>query len=231
MRLADTTKTLINVGKNILHSSGKAVDKSDVLTLSSLENTEEKDKQMHEPFLTPFDIEVLESLETSHNSVAELFRISLPAFLSLALCPVTLFMYEPLTTFFWPKDKFSSPPDISDAISCFLAPAGLVYATSFGFAFQSALNKQHEILTKMTNEISMIDQIATFAAKLNLPKPSQRIEILEAIKAEAIFMILQILNRDPSTYVNKSPDDIQSKKLYFFIIGRRSRIANNSEMS
>jgi hypothetical protein len=63
-------------------------------------------------------------------------------------------MYTPFTTFIWPKETFPIAPDINDAIACFLAPAGLVYATSFGFAFQQALSKQTHIIEKVTKDKS-----------------------------------------------------------------------------
>ncbi|XP_067664660.1 uncharacterized protein [Haliotis asinina] len=174
-------------------------------------NQEKLVKDADDEFLSPFDIEVIDSLRTSHNRPQELIRIALPAVLSLALCPLTLYLYEPFTLFLWPKDQYATPPDINDAIACFLAPAGLVYATSFGFAFQSALNKQHEILTKMTGEMSMIDHIATFTTKIRLPNKKLRLDIYRAIKAEAIFMILQLLDRDQSSYVNRPKEDVKVK--------------------
>lgn len=160
-------------------------------------------------FLTAFDLEVLASLHSSYNRPSELFRISIPALISLGLCPFTLYLYEPFTLFLWPKDEYDSPPDINDAIACFLAPAGLVYATSFGFAFQQALTKQRDILEKVTTEISMIDQIATFSSKLKLTSSNIRLGIYHAIKTEAVFMVLQILNREQTSYHSKPSEDVK----------------------
>lgn len=171
-------------------------------------------------FFSDFDKEVFDSLHSSSNRPMELTKICLPAVLSLALCPLTLYMYQPFTEFIWPKNEYAVPPDINDAIACFLAPAGLVYATSFGFAFQQALTKQHRILEKITSEISMIDQIATFSTKLNLTRPWIRKEIYKAIKAEAMFLILQILDREPNSYRNKPKEDIKGSvvPLYIYIL-------------
>jgi hypothetical protein len=80
---------------------------------------------------------VLHALRNCYNQPKELFRIALPAIFSLALCPVTLYMFDPLRKMLWPEKQYGPVmPNINDAISCYLAPAGLVYATSFGFAFQ-----------------------------------------------------------------------------------------------
>jgi hypothetical protein len=57
-------------------------------------------------FLTPFDYEVIDSLFASYNTPLALLRISFPALLSLALCPITLYMYQPFTEFLWPKGLY-----------------------------------------------------------------------------------------------------------------------------
>lgn len=163
------------------------------------------------PFLSPFDNEVIEAFQTHRNRPLDLLKIAFPALLSLALCPFTLYLYSPLTTFIWPKAEFPNAPDINDAIACFLAPAGLVYATSFGFAFQQALSKQTHIMDKVTKEISMIDQIATFCTRINLPKPSMRRSVYRCVKSEIIFMILQILDRRPDSFQQKPDENVKSK--------------------
>ncbi|XP_076444357.1 uncharacterized protein LOC143282555 [Babylonia areolata] len=161
-----------------------------------------------ETFFTEFDLDVLQSLRTCYNQPKELIRIAIPAVLSLALCPLTLYMFDPFRKLVWPE--YADRPDINDAIACYLSPAGLVYATSFGFAFQQVLNKQHEILTKMTEEISMLDQIITFAIKLHV-QLGTKLKILRAVKAECIFMALQVLDRDIVSYRHKPDDDIKVK--------------------
>ena len=140
-------------------------------------------KKKKKPFLTGFDKEVLRTMGASTNSVPELLRIATPALLSLALCPGTLYLYEPLVNAFWPFEKgFQVPPDINEAIACFLAPAGLVYATCFGFAFQQALTKQTEIRAKVSHEIGLLDQISTLASKLTMPTVSDKMDIYQAVK-------------------------------------------------
>ncbi|XP_033729314.1 immunoglobulin A1 protease autotransporter-like, partial [Pecten maximus] len=177
----------------------------------SVTSVSTENESCHGEFLSNFDLEVLESLHSSYNKPLELLKISFPALLSLGLCPFTLYLYEPFTTFLWPPDEYETPPDINDAIACFLAPAGLVYATSFGFAFQQALNKQRDILDKLTTEISMIDQIATFSSKLKLINSNIRREIYYAVKCEAVFMVLQILNREQTSYHYKPNVDVKVK--------------------
>lgn len=185
---------------------------SSTVKLFDIDNEPSPEYTEFDNFYSAFDKEVIESLSTAHNRPLDLFIIALPAITSLALCPLTLYLYVPLVNFLWPPEEFAAAPDINDAVACFLAPAGLVYATSFGFAFQQALSKQHHILEKVTSEISMVDQIATFSTKMTLSCSSIRRHIYKAVKAEAIFMILQLLDREPSSYKNKPTEDIKGKK-------------------
>ena len=55
-------------------------------------------------------------------------KLGLPAAISMALCPITLFMSKPTVKFLWPPDKFKTLPDINQAIICFLMPSGMIYA-------------------------------------------------------------------------------------------------------
>ncbi|XP_012946831.1 uncharacterized protein LOC101858840 [Aplysia californica] len=115
---------------------------------------------------------------------------------------------EFLNEFDYEQRKFHNYFFLSSS-ACYLAPAGLVYATSFGFAFQQALNKQHDILNQLAKEIGKIDHIATFAAKLTTVGIVDRLNIIKAVKDETIFMVLQILEREPHTFHHTSPKDVR----------------------
>lgn len=186
--------------------------KQSELNVICLEEYDDLFKEDEQPFLSQFDNEVIACFQMHRNRPLDLLKISFPALLSLALCPVTLYMYTPFTTFIWPKETFPIAPDINDAIACFLAPAGLVYATSFGFAFQQALSKQTHIIEKVTKEISMIDQIATFCTRISLPSQRLRRKVYRYIKAEVIFMMLQILNRTPDSFQEQPEENVKSKQ-------------------
>ncbi|XP_061193763.1 uncharacterized protein LOC133201994 [Saccostrea echinata] len=160
-------------------------------------------------FLSKFDLEVLKVLQTFPNKASELLKIGLPALVTICLGPFAMFFYHSTTEFFWPENKYAQLPNNNQCVSCFLTPAGLVYAISFGFAFSSALAKQSDILTKVTEEISFIDQAATLTSKLKLANNKIRMGIYHAIKCEAIYMILQIENRKASSFVNKPTVDVK----------------------
>ena len=162
-------------------------------------------------FLTQFDLDVLKYLQGFSNKPMELLKIGTPALITIILGPCSMLFYYSTTEFFWPKETFSELPNNNQCVSCFLTPAGLVYAISFGFAFSSALGKQSEILNKVTEEISFIDQAATLASKLKLSSNQVRMGIYQAIKCEAIYMILQISNKKAPMFSGRASVDVKSK--------------------
>ena len=200
-----TTPTIIHVTPKHCKEGIMITNIDDVINDVINDDLEDED------FLTPFDKEILDSMGSFNNRPLELLRIAGPALLSLALCPATLYLYQPFTKLFWPNR--AAAPDINEAIACFLAPAGLVYATSFGFAFQQALSKQREVLQKVSYELGLIDQIVTLTSKISLPSLKHRMDIYRAIKAEAIFMVLQVQNREPSSFRHKPTVDVKGKNL------------------
>ena len=135
-----------------------------------------------EPFLSEFDKEAMDSLTAYNGRTRLVIKVAMPALLSLALCPATLYLYQPFVSTFWPANLFDVPPDVNEAIACFLAPAGLVYATSFAFAFEQALGKQREIMAKIGHELGLLDQIVTMTSKLTLPSNKDRMQIYRFAK-------------------------------------------------
>ena len=97
-------------------------------------------------FYCPFDKEVLSKVKSYYNNVKGLITICIPAFCSLVLTAASMVLYQTMVSCLWPV---TGRPDINTAITCFLAPAGLVYALSFGFTFQQALEKHRSVLGKV----------------------------------------------------------------------------------
>ncbi|XP_070564769.1 uncharacterized protein [Ptychodera flava] len=144
-------------------------------------------------FITRADLKVIDSLDSFFNQPMQLLKISLPAVLSLAFCPLLLQIYGPLTRFFWPASQYpNGMPPINEAIACFLAPAGLVYAVTFGFTFQSAVEKQKALLNNVSLEVSLLDQIIILASQVPLSDENDRVEIYRAVKDEIISIMQQI---------------------------------------
>ena len=174
-------------------------------------------KAISKPFFTHYDKEVLKSLQTYSNKPVEMVKICIPAIVTIVCGPFTILFYHSTTEFFWPAEQYPTLPNNNQCVACFLTPAGLVYAISFGFAFSSALQKQGEILSKISSEISFIDQTATLASKLKLSCSGIRMEMYRAIKAEAMYLILQVQNKQVHSYRHRPTQDIKSEYLFYKI--------------
>lgn len=171
----------------------------------------QKSKGTENDFLNAFDDEVMASFKQFKHSTSEFVKISLPALTTMILGPLLILMYHSTTEFFWSVEHFPKLPNNNQCVSCFLTPAGLVYALSFGFAFQQALTKQGEVLDKMTTEISYIDQIATLTCKMRFHNNKTRLHIFKALKSEAIFMMTLVQNRNIASFKAKPKTKISSK--------------------
>ena len=147
-------------------------------------------KDHGEQFLTDFDKEAMDSLTPYNGRAKLLIKVATPALISLALCPATLYLYRPLAAIFWPADMYDVPPDINEAIACFLAPAGLVYATSFAFAFDQVLGKQREIMAKLSHELGLLDQIVTMTSKMSFPSTKDRMDIYRLARLIYLFSVI-----------------------------------------
>ncbi|XP_063401589.1 uncharacterized protein LOC134685611 [Mytilus trossulus] len=167
-----------------------------------------KNRNTKKAFLSPFDQEVMESMKTFKHSTTEFIQISIPALATMIIGPLMILMYHSTTEFFWSLTEFPTMPNINQCVSCFLTPAGLVYALSFGFAFQQALAKQNDVLNKMTTEISFLDQIATLTCKVNFKTNGIRANIYRALKSEAIYMMTLVQNRKVTSFNSKPDCDI-----------------------
>ena len=97
------------------------------------------------PLFQRKDVRLIEYLQGQGlTNVRELLAIMMPVILSLGFCPLTLLLHGIIVDCLWPPSMYFSAPNINDAISCFLVPAGMVYAISFGFAFQQVAGKFRE---------------------------------------------------------------------------------------
>ena len=137
-------------------------------------------------FLNPYDLDVLRHLYSFHNSALELALISLPSILSLCLCPLTLQSRDEISEFFWPN---TTQPAVNEAVACFLAPSGMVYAVSFGFAFQQVLDKLNGIKANLNQELNEIEELIILIQRMKSLPASRRLNILLMIKKEIICII------------------------------------------
>ncbi len=162
-------------------------------------------------FCEPFDLEVLDELKIYSNKPKELIKICIPAFACLLMTSCFMFAHDAMFSCIWPHRE---RPDINTGVTCFLAPAGFIYALSFGFTFQQTMEKNRAIMTKVTNELSLMDQLITMTMKLNLPTKKHTMAMLKAIKSELVFMAMLVQNREASTFKNTPPAKIKGNLIH-----------------
>ncbi|XP_041474128.1 uncharacterized protein LOC121422952 [Lytechinus variegatus] len=164
-------------------------DKCDVILLSSL--TVQQREDYSEEFLTSEEIESMEALRQHHNGPVSLFFMCLPAIISLALGPCLLLLRAPVIDSFWANGL----PNINDGLGSFLAPAGLVYAITFGFTFQCVLDKQRCIAATLSTEVGLLEQILAMTSKMTSLTTEDRLKIYKLVKTEIISIMQQITGR------------------------------------
>ncbi|XP_001185164.2 uncharacterized protein LOC754319 [Strongylocentrotus purpuratus] len=133
----------------------------------------------------------MEALRRHYNRPLSLFLITLPAIISLSIGPCLLLLRAPLIAAFWPNGL----PNINDGVACFMAPAGLVYAVTFGFTFQSVLDKQRGITTTVSTEVGFLDQILAMTSRMTSLTTEDRLKIYRLVKTEIISIMQQITGR------------------------------------
>lgn len=148
---------------------------------------------------TTTDGEILEHLQWYQNNPRYLYKIGLPAVTSLIFCPMIMIAYTPISNFLWPN---RTQPTINGAIACFLAPAGMVYAVSFGFAFQQVLQKQIDITTRLNNDFSEMELLINLTKKLACLKSTTRMKMYLALKEE-IMTVIRYITQMPVSEKNR----------------------------
>ena len=88
-----------------------------------------------EYLFTDEDALIIHKFSMFQNNPMALLRIAAPALVSIAFCPVTIYIQPKILDFFYPS-FMGGRRDINDALALFLLPAGLVYAMAFAFALQ-----------------------------------------------------------------------------------------------
>ena len=137
-------------------------------------------------FLSADDIAIVEDLKCFQNTPWQLFKVSLPCTITLAFCPFTLFLADPVINYFWPSEIFPTRPRVNDVISCFLTPAGLVYAIAFGFAFQEALGKQTFVTDKIARHLTLMEHLMVLCTRTNVLSVQQQRDVLRILKEDTV---------------------------------------------
>ena len=137
-------------------------------------------------FFSPSDLQLLCKAKCFQQNPIALMRIALPTLISLAFCPLSLYMLGSMITFFWPE-TMEFTPKINEVVSAFLVPAGLVYAIAFGFALQDTIEKQKNVSNDITDHASTVKQVALLIAEYPCYSKTQKMDILINLKNSTIF--------------------------------------------
>ncbi|XP_071166728.1 uncharacterized protein [Mytilus edulis] len=145
-----------------------------------------------DPFFTEYEVHALGLMSHFQNSVRKLVFISVPPLLGLIFCPMTLFIYSPMANYFWPSD--SSTPNINDALGCFLVPAGMVYAITFGYAIEEVQQKHFELRDRLSEEVVLSREIICMVNQIEAISLKARQKLCRILKTNIMNRILQAQN-------------------------------------
>lgn len=177
-----------------------------------------KDNHFEEYFFSSCEIDALESNSYFENSAKGLLHISVPPLLALLFCPLTLLLYTPLANFLWPNQFFTEIPNINDALSCFLVPAGMVYAITFGFAVQEVLQKHLHLQQRLSSEVQTSRDIACIINQIEELSTGGRKKIFRLLKTNIVNRLLQAQNKfdrvESGNYLFNYIDSIYNNSLY-----------------
>ncbi|OWF46889.1 hypothetical protein KP79_PYT14971 [Mizuhopecten yessoensis] len=87
-------------------------------------------------------------------------------------------------------------PNINESIACFLSPAGMVYAVSFGFAFQQVLGKQTDVMKNIAHDVRQMNQLISMTKSLRCISHKTRIKMYTVLKAEVLTMMRLFMQVD-----------------------------------
>ena len=139
------------------------------------------------------DKKILDQFMTFSNSFKRLLLIVTPALISLAFCPLTLFLHDPILALMWPPDIIAQPPNINDVITCFLTPAGLIYAIAFGFCLQEAVGKQRAVADAIRKYVSLLEQAMVIIVSMSNLDGGYKKQLLSSLLDELISVMQKIM--------------------------------------
>ena len=163
-----------------------------------------------ENFYNDFDREVLARLMYDYNHPKDMLKICVPSVCSLLLATLFVLNLDGIISCIWPH---RGRPQMNTAVTCFLAPLGLVFALSFSFVFQQVLEKHNAVYDSIAMELSQLDQMLTMTTNFSWPRHHYALVMLKAIKSELIILGTMVLNKEPSYFKSKAPTTIKGQSV------------------
>ena len=160
----------------------------------------------HHPVLfAEFEATILSEMELYAYQTKPLLKMWMPSLFSIIFLPISLVLYPPLVKILWPPSHFDTPPDINDVISSFLVPAGLVYATAFGFSLQEAFAIQQSFREWVNVYNMTIRQIIITVGQMKSTSFETNLRLIKLLKRSYIKCCCEIIKwRGPSDDFDKS---------------------------
>ena len=161
-------------------------------------------------FYSDFDEEVLDRIGYDYQSPVALLKICAPASLMMILTIVLLLSSNAIFSCVWPN---RARPSMNTAVTCFLAPLGLVFALSFGFVFTEVLEKHDEVYDNIAVELSYLDQLLTMTTKFSWPSHRLPLAMFKIVKSELISLATLALQKEISTFKANAPKNLKGECL------------------
>ena len=139
----------------------------DVVEITSRKSTtDDRNTDSAEGLYTYDDAETIHNFSIFQNNPLSLLKIATPALISIALCPLTIYIQPKMLEFFYP-DFMGGRRNINDSVSIFLLPAGLVYAMAFAFALQDTHAKFDVTTASVDRHLTLLRFVMTSQVALS----------------------------------------------------------------
>ena len=139
----------------------------DVVEITSRKSTtDDRNTDSAVGLYTYDDAETIHKFSIFQNNPLSLLKIATPALISIALCPLTIYIQPKMLEFFYP-DFMGGRRNINDSVSIFLLPAGLVYAMAFAFALQDTHAKFDVTTASVDRHLTLLRFVMTSQVALS----------------------------------------------------------------
>ena len=139
----------------------------DVVEITSRKSTtDDRNTDSAVGLYTYDDAETIHKFSIFQNNPLALLKIATPALISIALCPLTIYIQPKMLEFFYP-DFMGGRRNINDSVSIFLLPAGLVYAMAFAFALQDTHAKFDVTTASVDRHLTLLRFVMTSQVALS----------------------------------------------------------------
>jgi hypothetical protein len=143
--------------------------------------------------LTPADCMVLEEYTKFENRPSDLMKLLFPAIISLTGSPTLLMLKNDINKLFFPGSAYQ--PNTNDVLYCFLIPAGLLYATVFGFSLEICVWRFHCYAELVTEHYKALRNAMSAIVHDHVMTPERKMKLMRKLKDEIIGLMQVFMNK------------------------------------